>query len=413
MTTEHTLSREKFAELGRYYRKHLLEETLPFWEKRIRDDKNGGYFTSFDMAGNVSDPIKSIWGTGRMVWMFSALYNRVEKRKEWLDLARHGRDFLVKHAYAGGGRWFYKLDLKGNMVEGTVSAGSDLFTLLGLAEYAAASGSREDLQLIEETWGMYERMTRDPDPRDVDPSRPFYKGRPMFEVHLADVLAPVLGAERTRFSRDRAIEKILWVYSKDEHKANFECLDAHNKVVDTPRGRTLNPGHTMEALWFCMDAARKTNDRRVIERAAQVADWTWNRGWDKEYGGLFAYLDLNGQIPTEKWGYHLAVDQAWDDKSWWVHCESLVTFAMAAVETRSETWMQRFMELHDYCREKFYARQYGEWWPSLHRDGRPKMTDHGKAWKWAYHLPRALMYLMQILEDAAKSGAPARRKTNH
>jgi N-acylglucosamine 2-epimerase len=395
------ISPSRFSELSQYYRKHLLEDTLPFWESRIRDRKNGGYHTSFDMQGRRTSPLKSIWAHGRMVWMFSALYNRVDKRREWLSLARCGRDFLLKHAYAGNGEWFFMVDAKGKFVAGP-NLGSSIFVMSGLAEYAVASGSDEDLKVIEDTFANYERFTREPDPRDVDPARPFYKGRPMLEVHVAGVLEPVLGKERVRFWRDRSIEKILHVYTRDKHRANFECLGANNEIVDTPRGRTLNPGHTMEALWFIMDEARRLRmDSSVTRRAVQILDWTWARGWDNKHGGIFAYLDLNGRTPRERWGYHEAVNQDWDDKSWWVHCEALVALALAADASGDAKWMKRFEQLHDYCRTKFYSPRYGEWYPSLHRDGRPKMKDHGQAWKWAYHLPRACMRLMQLFEEYA------------
>jgi mannose/cellobiose epimerase-like protein (N-acyl-D-glucosamine 2-epimerase family) len=42
--------------------------------------------------------------------------------------------------------------------------------------------------------------------------------------------------------------------------------------------------------------------------------------------------------------------------------------------------------------------EYGEWFPSLTRDGTPKMFDHGKAWKCLYHLPRAMMMLGRLLQ---------------
>ena len=39
------------------------------------------YFTCLDRQGNVFDTDKFIWLQGREVWMFSMLYNKVEKRQ--------------------------------------------------------------------------------------------------------------------------------------------------------------------------------------------------------------------------------------------------------------------------------------------------------------------------------------------
>jgi N-acylglucosamine 2-epimerase len=396
-------SAARLAELGAFYRKHLLEVVMPFWEARTRDGGYGGYLTGLDMAGNVTNPNKYMWTHGRQLWMFSALYNRVEKRQSWLDLARWGRDFIVKHAYAGNGRWHYKLDRAGNMKKGTISGGTDQFILSGLCEYAVATGSDEDLTLIRDTFDASERNSHDPNFKDVYHGTwdPDFKGRPMLSVHVCGLAEPILGPERVRPWMKEAIHDILYTFSLDEYKANFEQLTRDGRVVDHPRVRTLNPGHTLEALWFCMDESRRLGDSSIIPRAVEVADWTWNRGHDDEYGGLFAYVDLYGGAPAQM-AYHKHTDQLWDDKSWWVHCESLVTLAIAALETGDPKWAQRFEEQHEYCQKHFYAPQYSEWYPSLWRDGRPKIQDHGQAWKCAYHLPRALLMLMLRFEEAAK-----------
>ena len=142
----------KIAELAKFYRKHLLEDVMAFWEPRTKDTECGGYLTCFDRVGNLTDTDKYIWFQGRQLWMFSALYNHLWKRPLWLELAQHGRDFLVKHAYAGAGRWNYHLDQQGRAKKGTISIYTDLFMLAGLCEYALASGNDADLPIIRETY---------------------------------------------------------------------------------------------------------------------------------------------------------------------------------------------------------------------------------------------------------------------
>ncbi len=53
--------------------------------------------TSLDYDGTVIDTDKGVWQQGRFTWMLATLYNEVEKRNEWLDLAIHGADFLENH----------------------------------------------------------------------------------------------------------------------------------------------------------------------------------------------------------------------------------------------------------------------------------------------------------------------------
>jgi N-acylglucosamine 2-epimerase len=95
------LDKKKIEKLAQFYRKHLLEDVMSFWEVRTADTEYGGYLTCFDRKGNVTDTTKYIWFQGRQLWMFSVLYNRVGKDQKWLNLAETGHDFIVRHAYAG------------------------------------------------------------------------------------------------------------------------------------------------------------------------------------------------------------------------------------------------------------------------------------------------------------------------
>ena len=79
-----------FKKLANQYKDELMNNVLPFWLNHSQDTEYGGYFTCLDREGNVFDTDKFIWLQGREVWMFSMLYNRVEKRQEWLDCAIQG-----------------------------------------------------------------------------------------------------------------------------------------------------------------------------------------------------------------------------------------------------------------------------------------------------------------------------------
>ena len=70
-----------FKKLANQYRDELLENVLPFWLDHSQDHESGGYFSCLDREGKVFDTDKFIWLQGREVWMFSMLYNKVEKRK--------------------------------------------------------------------------------------------------------------------------------------------------------------------------------------------------------------------------------------------------------------------------------------------------------------------------------------------
>ena len=392
--------------LAGYYRKHLLQDVMPFWESRTKDQDCGGYLTCFDRTGKTTDRTKYIWFQGRQLYMFAALYNNIEKRDQWLELARWGRDFIVKNAYAGKGRWRYQLDREGNLQKGTISIFTDMFVLQGLCEYAAASGSQEDLDLIRETYDAMEGNTLDPDFKDIFHGTwsPLLRHHSIFMIALntAQAAGQVLGEQYTRPLIDRCLQESLYVFARDDKEVLFETLGRDNTAIDDRTGRKLDPGHALEAMGFCMTEGRRRRDRAIIDRAVKITDWMYRRGHDRKHGGLAAYLDSSGRPPPQT-AWHKETGMQWHDKNWWAHAETLYTLAVCAVETGSEDWWNRFLDLHEWCMEHFYDPEYGEWYPELFRDGTPKLTDKGTLWKAAYHLPRSLMNTALVLEEVSLS----------
>ena len=73
-------------------------------------------------------------------------------------------------------------------------------------------------------------------------------------------------------------------------------------------GREINPGHDLEALWFMMNLGIRRGDKALIEKCVEIALKVIDLGWDKEYGGIFYFLDAKG-APQQKleWDQKLSV----------------------------------------------------------------------------------------------------------
>ncbi|NLO01094.1 MAG: AGE family epimerase/isomerase, partial [Bacteroidales bacterium] len=84
------MNKQYFKDLERQYKNELLLNVIPFWQKHSKDSDYGGYFTCLGRYGNVFDTDKFIWLQARQAWMFSTLFNKVEKKDEWLAMAMHG-----------------------------------------------------------------------------------------------------------------------------------------------------------------------------------------------------------------------------------------------------------------------------------------------------------------------------------
>lgn len=53
-----------------YYEKHILEDVMPFWDRRCIDKEYGGYITCFDREGKMTDDKKYIWFQGRQLYIY-------------------------------------------------------------------------------------------------------------------------------------------------------------------------------------------------------------------------------------------------------------------------------------------------------------------------------------------------------
>ena len=102
------MKKERIDQLLKLYKSTLLEDVVPFWMKYSLDKTHGGYIHCLDRDGTVLNTDKAVWIQGRETWLFSKLYNSIDKRQEWLDAARIGYEFINKHCIDTDGRLFFQ-----------------------------------------------------------------------------------------------------------------------------------------------------------------------------------------------------------------------------------------------------------------------------------------------------------------
>lgn len=396
------MQKEKLQELARFYRGHLFDNLLAFWEPRTQDKEHGGYLVSFDREGNLTGTDKNFWCQGRQVWMFSQLYRRVEERPHWLELARWGRDFIVKYGYQGEGRWHYLLDRQGNVKVANRSYNTDAFVLCGLAEFAKAAQSDEDLPLIEATFDQFEEHLHiegidEYYHFDLDPDYRWH-GVYMIGLFVASSVRDVVDNSRVDALVDHCLNYILNVFAKDDYQILFEAVGRDGSFKDDDVGRTINPGHSFESVWFCMEEALRLGDRQKMDRCNQIIDWTWDKGVDTQHGGVLNIIDYTGDKPLA-YKNQEGFGELWDDKVWWAHSETLYTLLLSALETNNTGSFERFVLMHEWCRKHFIDEEFGEWYAYLNRDGSPRIPDKGNWIKCAFHVPRNIMQILLLLEN--------------
>lgn len=394
-------------EYAEQYRSALLDDVIPFWERHSIDHERGGYFTCLDRDGSVFDTDKFIWLQARQVWTFAMLYNRLEKRPAWLDIARHGAEFLRAHGMDDDGNWYFALDRAGNPLVQPYNIFSDCFAAMAFGQYALAIGDKASADLALRTY--YNILRRQNNPKGqyekrVSSTRSL-KGfaMPMILCNLTLELEALLPADEVDRTITTCVHEVMDIFLDAERGLIFENVAPDGTHVDSFEGRLLNPGHGIEAMWFVMDIAQRwmTDDgrravaERLIKRATDTALSILDFGWDKKYGGIFYFMDAQGHPPQQL---------EWDQKLWWVHLEALIALVMAYRLTgRADVWAW-YEKVHDYAWSHFPDPEYGEWYGYLDRRGEVLLPLKGGKWKGGFHVPRSLhrcWHEFELLEAAA------------
>jgi N-acylglucosamine 2-epimerase len=376
------------ADLADFYRSSLLEDCVPFWFPRSVDTAHGGFLHCFDRDGSLVDTDKSVWAQGRVSWMLLTLYNTVEKRAEWLEWAEGGLRFLEEHCVDRSdplGRLYFHVTREGQPIRKRRYAFSEAFAAIAYAAHAKATGNDRPAQRARELFELFVKWNFTPGlmPAKFTDIRPMIgMGPRMITLVTARELAANLGDdEGLRGWRDRAIEEIERFFVKPEIRCVMESVAPDGGIVDHFDGRTLNPGHAIEGAWFIMLEGSLRNDSRLINLGCQMLDWMWERGCDKEHGGIFYFRDVHDKPVQEYWH---------DMKFWWPHDEALIATLLAWRLTGEMKYLAWHEQLRSWSFGHFADDQHGEWFGYLHRDGSISSTLKGNLWKSFFHHPRAL-----------------------
>lgn len=385
---------DRINQLLSVYRDGLLDNTLPFWLKHCIDRECGGFTMSLNRDGSLLDSDKGVWQQGRFTWLLGELYNNVEPRSEWLELAEHGIQFIDQHCFdPSDGRMWFHVTRDGQPIRKRRYAFSETFAAIAYGELAKATGNDEYAEKARHTFQRFIDHSRDP--RDVQPkftnTRPMKSiGVPMITLVTAQELRDSIDLPDANDWIDCSIEVIRRDHLKPELECVMETVGLDGEILDHFDGRTLNPGHAIEAAWFIMHEGQIRNDDDLVQTGCRMLDWMWKRGWDTEYGGMLYFVDLNG----------LPVQEYWHDmKFWWPQNETIIATLLAFHLTGDPKYAEWHTAAHDWTYSRFPDQEYGEWFGYLHRDGRISVPLKGNLWKGPFHMPRMQLVCWKLLEQ--------------
>lgn len=385
-----------FNQLAKQYKSELLDKVVPFWLEKSQDLEHGGYFTCLERNGDVFDTDKFVWLQGREVWMFATLYNKVEKRQEWLDCAIQGAEFLKKHGHDGNLNWYFALDREGNPLVEPYNIFSYTFAVIAFGQLSIATGNQEYADIAKRTFDIVLSKVDNPKGKwnKAAPGARSLKSfaLPMILCNVALEIEPLLDADFMEKTINTCIHEVMDVFYRPELGLIVEHLSTEGELVNCFDGRLLNPGHAIEAMWFIMDLGKRLGRQDLIEKAVQIALNEAEYGWDKKHGGIFYFMDRLGR-PCQQ--------LEWDQKLWWVHIETLITMLKGYQLTGNAKCLEWFERIHNYVWTHFTDKEYPEWFGYLNRQGEVLLSLKGGKWKGCFHVPRGLFQCWQILEDLA------------
>ncbi|MCD6347179.1 MAG: AGE family epimerase/isomerase [Bacteroidales bacterium] len=368
------------------YREGLLSDTLPFWIKYSVDREYGGFTFMLDRDGSLMDTDKGVWQQGRFTWLLATLYNQWEQRPKWLELAKHGIEFIDKHGFDTDGRMFFHLDQAGNPIRKRRYIFSETFAAIAYAAYAKASGESWAADKALDLWKLVMHTLHTPglmQPKFTANRESKGLAIPLTLLITAQELRLNIGDHGFSDAIDTLMERIQLHWMKPEFSAVLESVGLNGEFIDHFDGRMLNPGHSIELAWFILrESEYRNNDKEIRRLGLTILDWMWQWGWDTEYGGITYFKDVKGFPPQEYWH---------DMKFWWPHNEAIIASLMAYRLSGEKKYADMHEQVHKWTYKHFPDPEYGEWYGYLHRDGRISIPSKGNLWKGPFHIPRMQM----------------------
>lgn len=399
-----------FKQLAGLYKAELLDNVVPFWLQKSQDLEKGGYFSCLDRDGSVYDTDKFIWLQCREVWMFAKLYNTLKTspdgdaasetfektRQQWLQCAIQGAEFLKKYGHDGHYNWYFAIDRDGNPLVEPYNIFSYTFAVIAYGQLSIATGNKEYADIARKTFDVVLSKLDNPKGRwnkAVPGSRQLKTfDLPMILCNVSLEIESLLEPDFLRHTIDNCLHEVLDVFYRPELGLIVEAVGKDGSLIDCLDGRKMNPGHAIESTWFIMDLGKRLHRPDLIDKAVKIALNEVEYGWDKQYDGIFYFMDRLGKPRHEL---------EFDQKLWWVHLETLISMLKGYQLTGNEDCLRWFRRVHDYTWSHFRDPEYPEWYGYLNRRGEVLLPLKGGKWKGCFHVPRGLLNCWQMLEEIA------------
>ncbi|QNK57230.1 AGE family epimerase/isomerase [Paenibacillus sp. PAMC21692] len=405
-----------------FYVNELETNFWPFWEKAV-DDEFGGVYTCYnnDASERISTN-KYTWSQGRFLWIVCELYGLTKAGIIRLDaqrlreIADQTWQYLKNRALADNLHAIFALTRDGKPLEGQedLSIYADYFLVLGINKYAEIFGNREAFELAKKVYETIKQRLASGDfktePYPVPASWAAH-GLEMIRLNTVQELE----ATAKQWDPDYAaiaggdvkalLSAILDGFTSEDGTISELTTSDSDEQAQTLLGRHINPGHSLESLWFQLHSLEHWEERdkeRVIRKLSTTALRTLELGWDHQFGGLLRFVDREGGEPRgEKRDdpYEQLIVDTWDVKLWWPHSEALYSSLLFHEMTGEAKFMEWYQLLESYSFATFPNPdpQIREWIQIRSRTGEPLNKVVALPVKDPFHIIRNFILILKLL----------------
>lgn len=374
-----------FSYWAELYKEDMMNNIMPFWMKYGLDTQNGGIYTCVGRDGQLLDTTKSVWFQGRFAFTCCFAYNNIEPCQQWLDAAKSTLDFIEAHCFDTDGRMFFEVTAEGTPLRKRRYVFSESFAAIAMAEYALATGDQTYAQKALSVFKDMRRFLNTPgilEPKYLPSVQAQGHSITMIMINVASRIKKVISDPELDLQIDESLNALKKYFMHPEFKALLETVGPNGEFIDTINGRTINPGHCIETAWFLFGvAADRNGDRELTDMALTILNWSWEWGWDKEYGGIINFRDCKNLPPQ---------DYSQDMKFWWPQTEAIIATLYAYKLTKDPKYLEMHRQISEWTYAHFPDHEFGEWYGYLHRDGSVAQPAKGNLFKGPFHIPRMM-----------------------
>lgn len=378
------------------YKEALFGKFLPNMSSLVVDHELGGFMCSVDiLSRKLVNTNKRAWFEGRGIWVYSFLYNHLDKNPKYLEIARKSKDFILKLLPADGSYYISGFSKEGKPLgdtEGDIYG--NLFVAEGLAEFAKASGEMQYFDKAREI--ILKAVERYDRPEftyaykaEKRVAGPRILGHWMILLSLTTQMLRQKADPGIRALADRCVDAIMNYHLNPQYRLLNEAL-AHDlgPLTDPVASQYGDIGHGCETLAFVMNYAVLIKDASLFKRASEEFKRHVNAAWDDVYGGHFHVLE---NVSTNTWALN---------KLRWLQEEILIG-ALILIEHTGDEWaLNCFAKTEAYVREKYVRPEYA----FVIDSGDRKMEKHSQVRAEHYHYPRQLMVSILAIDRILSRG---------